>query len=132
MVPVPQKLRLTISGLRKLGLVISQVIGVAFSGPQTTIDCQFELSRSYAERIYRFDLSNEGLYRAVCGTVLSRYIGLIEVVGPHGPVLDFVVDTTERNAESAVLACIKRSGFSNTHINLLEEIAELLGVVAIS
>ena len=131
-VPVPQKLRLTISRLRRLGLGIAQAIGEAFMERQTTLDCRFELSRTYAERIYEFDLSNEGLYRAVCGTVLSRYIGLIEIAGPTGPILDIVVDSTETNSESAVLACVKRSEFPETQIEVFEAVAKHLGVIAIS
>ena len=80
----------------------------------------------------RVGLSNEGLYRAVCSIVLSRYIGLIEVAGPAGPILDIVVDSTETNSESATLACIKRSGFPNTQIKVFEAIAKYLGVVGIS
>ena len=131
-VPVPQKLRLTLSRLRKVGLYVAQVIGVLFAEPQTTLDCRFELSRTYTKRIYDFALSSQGLYRTVCGTVLSRYIGLIEIAGPAGPLLDVVVDATETNSESAVLACIKRSGFPNTKIRLFEAFAKHLGVIGIS
>lgn len=131
-IPVPQKLRLTISRLRRLGLYIAQAIGEVFTEPQTTLDCRFELSRTYTERIYTFGLSSEGLYRAVCGTALSRYISLIEIASPAGPILDIVVDSTETNSESAVLACIKRSGFPDTRIRLFEAIAKHLGVVGIS
>ena len=131
-VPVPQKLRLTLSRLRRVDLFAAQVIGDGLAEPQTTLDCRFELSRTYAERIYKFGLSSEELYRAVCGTVLSRYIGLIEIAGPAGPILDIVIDSTETNSESAVLACIKRSGFPNTQIKLFEAIAKRLGVVGIS
>ena len=92
-VPVPQKLRLTLSRLRRVGLFVAQVIGDGLAEPQTTLDCRFELARTYAKRIYKFGLSSEGLYRAVCGTVLSRYIGLIEIAGPAGPILDIVVDS---------------------------------------
>ena len=130
-VPVPQKLRLTISRIRRLGLYISEAIGEALAEPRTTLDCRFELSRTYAKRIYTFGLSTHGLYRAVCDTVLSRYIGLIEISGPAGPILDIVVDTTEANPESAVLACVKRSEFPWTKRNILEVIARHLGVVAI-
>ena len=131
-VPVPQKLRLTISRLRKVGLYVAHVIGQLFAEPQTTLDCRFELSRTYTKRIYEFALSSQGLYRAVCGTVLSRYIGLIEIAGPAGPLLDVVVDSTETNSESALLACIKRSGFPNTRIRLFEAFAKHLGVIGIS
>ena len=131
-VPVPQKLRLTLFRLRRSGLNVAQAIGEAFAEPQTTLDCRFELSRTYAKRIYTFGLSSDGLYRAVCSIVLSRYIGLIEVAGPAGPILDIVVDSTETNSESATLACIKRSGFPNTQIKVFEAIAKYLGVVGIS
>ena len=130
-VPVPQKLRLTISGLQRIGLNIAGAIGVAFKEPRTTLDCRFERSHTYAKRIYEFGLSRKGLYRVVCGTALSRYIGLIEITGPAGPLLDIVVDTTETNPESAVLACIKRLGFPNTRITEFEAIARYLGVAAI-
>ena len=131
-VPVPQKLRLTIPRLRKLGLDIAEVIGFAFKEPRTTLDCRFELSRTYTKRIYEFGLSSEGLYRAICGTVLSRYIGLIEIAGPDGPMLDIVVDSTETNSISATLACIKRSGFPNTRIRIFDAVSKHLGVVGIS
>lgn len=131
-IPVPQKLRLTISGLRRLGLGIAQAIGTAFKEQQTTLDCRFELSRTYSKQAYTFGLSSEGLYRTVCGTVFSRYIGLIEITGPNGPILDIVVDSTETNSESAVLACIKRTGFPDSQIGVLEAIGNLLGVDPIS
>ena len=131
-VPIPKKLRLTLSRLRRPGLNIAQAIGKAFVEPQTMLDCRFELSHTYAKRIYKFGLSSEGLYRAVCGTVLSRYIGLIEITGPDGPILDIVVDSTEANSESATLACIKRSGFPETQIKPFEAISKYLGVVGIS
>ena len=131
-IPVPQKLRLTISRLRQLGLGIAQALGDAFNEPQTTLDCRFELSRAYTKRAHTFALSSEGLYRIVCGTVLSRYIGLIEITGPAGPILDIIVDSTETHSESAVLACIKRSGFPDSQNGVLEAIGNLLGVDPIS
>ena len=131
-VPVPQKLRLTLTRLRKVGIHVAQVISELFAEPQTMLDCRFELSRIYAKRIYEFDLSRKGLYQAICGTVLSRYIGLIEIAGPDGPILDVVVDSTETNSESAILACIKRSGFPDTKIKLFEAISKYLGAVGIS
>ena len=131
-VPVPQKLRLTLSRLRKTGIYVAQVVGELLMDRQTTLDCHFELSYNYVKRIYEFDLSSDGLYRAVCCTVLSRYIGLIEIAGPTGPILDVVVDSTETNSESAVLACIKRSEFPDTKNMLFEAFAKHLGVVGIS
>ena len=130
-VPVPQKLRLTISRLRRLGLLIAQTIGMAFSEPQTTVVCRFELSRSYAKRLYNFGLSDDGVYRAVCETVLSRYLGLIEIRVPTGPIVDIVVDTTEANPQSAALACVRRAGCPDRKTNVLEAIARRLGLTVI-
>ena len=127
-IPIPQNLRLTVSRLRWLGPEIAQAIGDAFADSQTTLNCRFEVSRNYAKQAYTFDLSSEGLYKIVCGTALSRHIGLIEIASPKGPILDIVVDSTESNAESAVLACIKRSGFPNSQFEVLEVIANYLGV----
>ena len=131
-VPVPQKLRLSLSRLQGISLSVAQAIGEAFGEPRTTVDCRFELSRSYAKRIYGFNLSRQGLYRAVCRTVLSRYIGLIEITGPTGPILDIAVDSTETNSESAVLACIKRSQFPDSQRGVFKAIEKHLGVVGIS
>ena len=127
-VPVPKKLRLTVSRLRRVGLVVAQAIGEGLSDPFTTLDCTFVGSQKYTERIYEFGLSSDGLYRAVCGTALSRYIGLIEIAGGNGPVLDIVVDSTEKNSEAAVLACIRRSGFPSDQMKLFHSVSRLLGV----
>ena len=131
-VPVPQKLRLTLSRLRKTGVYVAQVMGVILSDRGIVLDCHFEYSCSYVKRIYEFDLSRDGLYQAVCCTALSRYIGLIEIAGSNGPVIDVIVDSTETNSESAILACIKRSGFPDSKHHLFEAIANHLGVVGIS
>ena len=131
-VPVPQKLRLALSRLRKTGIYVAEVMGEILSDRRITLDCHFEHSCNYVKRIYEFDLSSDGLYRAVCCTALSRYIGLIEITRPEGPILDVIVDSTETNSESAILACIKRPGFPGTSNKLFEAFAKKLGVVGIS
>ena len=128
LVPVPKKLRLTLSRLRWVGLNVAQAIGDALQQSKTTMNCQFVLSHKYVEKIYKFGLSNDGLYNAVCETVLSRYIGVIEIENPDGPLLDIVVDSTEKNPYSAILACIMRSGFPKTNVLLFESITKWLGV----
>ena len=127
-VPVPPKLRLTVSRLRRVGLVVAQAIGEGLSDRCTTLDCTFAGSQKYAERVYEFGLSSDGLYRAVCGTALSRYIGLIEIAGRNGPTLDIVVDSTEKNSEASVLACIRRSGCPSDQLKLFHRVSRWLGV----
>ena len=128
LVPVPKKLRLTISQLQTVGVLVAQFIGGTMKQPLTTINCRFVASHAYVKQIYEFGLSSKGLYKAVCGTVLSRYIGVIEIANPAGPVLDVVVDSTEKNPSSAILACIMRSEFPKNGLQIFESIAKWLGV----
>ena len=131
LVPVPKKLRLTISRLKTVGALVAQFIGETMNQPLTTINCQFVASHAYIKQIYNFGLSKEGLYQAVCGTVMSRYVGIIEIANPTGPVLDIVVDSTEKNPSSAILACIMRSEFPKNGSRVFDAIAKWLGVVGI-
>jgi hypothetical protein len=131
-VPVPQKLRLTILRLRRLGLIVAQAVGDAFADPQTTLECRYELARTYLRRAHDFGISDDGLYRLLCQTPLSRFVGLIEISGPTGSILDVVVDTTETNPEAAVLACVKRSALTSKQAAVFNAIAKHLGTVGIS
>ncbi|MYC48392.1 MAG: hypothetical protein F4X45_08710 [Chloroflexi bacterium] len=131
-VPVPQKVRLSLSELRWLGLDIAQAVGQELGSIQTILDCRFELARNYKSRMYSFDLSESGLYQGACATVLSRYVGLIEISSPEGPVLDVVVDSTESMPDSAVLACVRRSRFPADQSEFLEQLSNELGAKLIS
>ncbi len=125
-IPVPQKLRLTVTRLRRIGLLAAQTIGDAFSERQTTLECRYELACSYVTRAYTFGLSDEGMYAIACQTPLSRIVGVIEISGPSGPIIDLLLDTTEANPEPAVLACIKRAALQKED-NLLRALAKYFG-----
>ena len=130
-VPVPQKLRLSLTRMRRLGLIVGQTIGEAFGNRTTTLNCRYELARKYAKRAYEFGLSAEGIYKLACQTPLSRYLGLVEVWSAAGPIVDVLLDTTEADPEAAVLACVKRSGMPAEFTAILDAIATHLGGVAI-
>jgi hypothetical protein len=130
-VPVPQKLRLSITRLRRVGLQAAQVIGQAFNEPQTTLNCRYDLGRRYVAKAYSFGLSEDGIYELACKTPLSRFVGLIEISIPTGPALDLVLDTTETNPEPAVLVCIKRHAMKGND-PLLRAIASYFGTRTIS
>lgn len=130
-VPVPQKLRLTITRMRKIGLIVAQAIGEVLD-PTATLNCRYELARRYGVRAYQFGLSEAGIYQLVCQTPQSRYLGIIEVRGAGGPVIDVLLDTTEANPDAAVLACVKRSALPPTGMAILNSIAKMLGAQAIS
>lgn len=130
-VPVPQKLRLSITRMRRVGLQAAQAIGEYFKDPLTTLNCRYELGRRYVVKAYTFGLSDDGMYQLACRTALSRFIGLIEITGPNGPILDLLLDTTETNPEPAVLACVRRSGMKGND-PLLAAIARHFGAPVVS
>jgi hypothetical protein len=131
-VPVPQKLRLSVTRMRRVGLIVAQTVGEAFGGHTTTLNCRYELARKYGTRAYTFGLSSDGIYALVCRTPLSRYLGIVEIYNETGPMLDVLLDTTEADAEPAVLAMIKRAGFPGGSDLLLAAMAKNLGGSAIS
>jgi hypothetical protein len=138
-VPVPQKLRLTLTSIRRVALVVAESIGRAaaeagadFACPDLTLRCGYDLARRYGAKSFGFGLTDEGLYRLLCQTPLSRYVGIIELTSSHGPVLDIVLDTTEVDSEMALLACIKRSAWPRNQDAALNVIARHLGIPTIS
>ena len=120
-VPVPNKLRLTVTRMRALGLQLADSVGQllpSFSRV-VTLGCRYELGTRYRERAGTFGLSNDALYRLSCETVLSRYVGLIELHAADGPILDVVLDATESGANPAVLACVQRRSLPAAETALL-------------
>src|SRR5208283_3719726 len=81
-VPVPQKLRLSITRMRRVALQAAQAIGEVFAEPMTILNCRYELGREYVVRAYGFGLSNQGMYQLACRTALSRFVGVVEISGP--------------------------------------------------
>jgi hypothetical protein len=79
-----------------------------------------------------FRLSQGGLYQLAFQTALSRYVGLVEVSSPRGPILDVLADATETNAEAAARACVRRAAFPKTRHDLFNVIAKHIGAGAIS
>jgi hypothetical protein len=128
-VPVPQKLRLTVTRMRRLGLIAADAIGAAVGDRQTTLNCRYELGRGYQFRSYEFGLSDDGIYQLACRIALSRLVGLIEIGSAIGPLIDVILDTTEANPESSVLACVRRSAALDEDI--VRAIADYLGAPAV-
>jgi hypothetical protein len=131
-VPVPQKLRLSLTRIRRIGLIVAQTIGDAFGEPTTTLNCRYELARKYGERAYEFGLSNDGIYKLACQTPMSRFLGIVEVRNASGPIIDVLLDTTEADAEPAVLACVTRNGMPAGGAAVLDAIAKHIGGQPIS
>lgn len=129
-IPVPLKMRLTATRMRRIGLLAAQTLGVALNEPKTTLHCRYEPARRYTAGCYEFGLTPEGLYTLTCQTALSRLVGVAKIEGPSGPLMDLLLDTTEANAEPAVIACVKRGAL--TDLGLLRSFADYFGATAIA
>jgi hypothetical protein len=107
-VPLPSKIRLTIPKMRQLAIPVANAFGQLFSEfPRTvTFSCRYMRATEYTTQAFMFDLSDEGIYQLNCKTALSRYVGLIEITAPQGPLLDILLDATE--AQPVARAIVRR------------------------
>ena len=128
-VPVPPKLRMPISRIRWLGLCLAEAIGDGFSefSKNVIFSCGYRLGTSYQRLAADFALTSNGLYSLTCETVLSRYIGLIELSIASGPLFDVLLDATETRANPSVLAIVRRSEFPAKYKDSLDQIARNCG-----
>jgi hypothetical protein len=133
-IPVPLKLRLTVARMRQLGLSIADAAGQLFSTirDRAVLNCRYYPATCYRERAPGFGLSEAGAYTLNCQVVLSRYVGVIEIGGPDGPLFDVLLDSTETIPHRAILACVKRERLSNADDSILRHMAsglETLGIL---
>jgi hypothetical protein len=128
-VPVPSKLRLTVTRMRELGLAIAESAGQIFPQFQRTVslNTRYFKGTEYRTSAVHFGLSHEGLYTLLCELALSRYVGAIEITTPDGPLFDVLLDTTETQANPAALACVRRHRLPQGAERQLEAIASRLG-----
>lgn len=134
-VPVPPKVRLSLGRMRIFGAVIANAIGEGLLpdlNRKVVLGCRYELGRKYQERAFGFGLGDAGLVRLNCDTVLSRYVGLVELSGPAGPLLDILLDATETQAGNSVLAVVRRADLPKPQLRQLEYIATKLAAPFIS
>jgi hypothetical protein len=108
-VPLPEKLRMPLRRVRNLGLALAQATAqlVEADGLKVILTCRFRTGVEYRESAFGFGLTDEGLYALACKTVLSRYIGVIELSVPNGPLYDVLLDATETRANPSALAVVQ-------------------------
>jgi hypothetical protein len=128
-VPLPPKVRLTVARMRVLALSLAQAVAKALPEYErkVTMDCRYTRATSYREEAFKYGLSDDGLYRLLSSTTLSRYIGLIQLTVPEGPILDVLLDATETEANPSVLACIRRRLWPEAGLRKLHGMADALG-----
>jgi len=109
-VPVPTKLRLTVTRMRELGLHLADTAGQIYPQFQRTVTLatRYVKGALYQSEATIFGLSDNGIYELTCELALSRYVGVIEITIPQGPLFDVLLDATETNANPAALAWIRR------------------------
>lgn len=107
-VPLPSKIRLTIAKMRQLAIPVANAFGQLFREfPKTvTFSCRYIRATDYTAQGFTFGLSDDGIYELNCRTALSRYVGLIEITAPQGPLLDILLDATE--AQPVARAIVRR------------------------
>jgi hypothetical protein len=111
-VPLPRKVRLTLAQVRRLGLEVAEAVGADVFPEfqrEVVLNCRYRTAVDYRAASFGFGLSNAGVQRLVTRLVLSRYLGVIELTVPGGPLVDVLVDSTETEANPSVLAFVRRS-----------------------
>ena len=128
-VPMPHKLRMSISRVRWFGLALAQAVGTMFTefAKQVVFGCRYQVATAYRSEAHQLGLSESGLYLLSCETVLSRYIGLIEFSIKEEPLFDVLLDATETRANPSILAFVRRKGFPDKHKTSFELIARNCG-----
>ena len=132
-IPVPMKLRLSSGRLRAVAHEITEV--VARITPRVEgleVRTRFCQGTAYRASALGFDLSLDGLLKFMHDTILSRYVGVIELMAGDGPVVDVILDATETTPNPAILAIVRREGISPTEGASLVVLAELLGATSVS
>ncbi len=125
-VPLPEKVRMPLRRVRDLGLILAQITGqlLAKLGTPVILRCRFSTAVAYQQAAFGFGLSDEGLYRLLCNTVLPRYVGIIELSTSTGPLYDVLLDATETRANPSALAFVRHPPFPTAYHDSLQAIAK--------
>ncbi len=133
LIPVPLKLRLSAGRLRALAHEIAEAVAVSIPvAEDLEVHTRFSRGVAYRASAFGFGLSSYGFHALTNEIVLSRYVGVIELVARDGPVADVILDATETSLNPAVLAIVRREGVSRAQGAPLLLLAKLLGTAAIS
>jgi hypothetical protein len=120
-VPVPAKLRMSLTRIRKLAHSLAQAAGELFPefADHVIFSCRYQLAYDYLANAVSFGLSEDGSYGLQCKTVLSRFVGLIEITNEDEPLFDVLLDATETLANPSALAVVGRRGLpAKYHLDL--------------
>lgn len=122
-VPVPSKLRMSLTRIRGLAHGLAQAAAVLFPEFSIVFNCRYQLAFDYLANAASFGLSEDGAYELHCKTVLSRFVGLIEFTNEDAPLFDVLLDATETLANPSALAVVGRKGLPAKYYPVLQNIA---------
>ena len=133
LIPVPVKLRLSAVRLRALAHEVAQAVAVGIPALHgLEVHTSFCKGAYYRANAYDFNLSLGGLREFTHETILSRYVGVIELVTDNGPVADVILDATETSPNPGVLAVVRREAAPLAYGRQIRVIAEVLGAKGIT
>ncbi len=128
-IPMPVKVRLPVTRLRRLGHIVAQALGDAlpeFHG-ELAMTCRYVRATTYARRIVQSNISAEGIETVIGNLALSRYLGVIELHARERAVVDVLLDCTEAVESPSVIAIVLRSRASAATASTLQRLAGVLG-----
>lgn len=133
-VPVPDKIRMPVSRLLASGAVLAELTGLFFKEFEyrVILNVAYLLGTRYRQNALDFGLTKEGLYTLCCGSVLPRFVGLVEVMVKEGPLYDVLLDTTETRANPSALLFVRRSVFPKSYEPALRALADQFGAKLIA
>jgi hypothetical protein len=133
-IPLPEKLRMPLRRVRNLGLALAQATAQLLQphGVNVILTCRFRTGVEYRHSACGFGLTDQGLYALACTTVLSRYVGVIELSATNGPLYDVLLDATETRANPSALVVVQHPAFPTPGQPGLAAIAKKFGAALIA
>jgi hypothetical protein len=129
-VPVPNKVRLSVKRVRWISHIVGEAVGAALPelARAVMVRCRYCRAVEYQRELFSSKLTDSGLQLLTSGTALSRYIAIIEVSAPDGPLSDLLLDCTEAVENPSAIAVVNRSQLPATALTILEKLANSFGV----
>lgn len=129
-ISMPVKVRLPVTRLRRLGHIVAQALGQALPEfkRSVTVTCRYVRAIDYCRRTLQSDITRSGVEQLTTQVALSRYLGLIETIGLHRPLVDVLLDCTEAVESPSVIAVVLRTNLSTATTATIKNLATSLGV----
>ncbi len=110
-VPVPSKVRLSVTRMLEVGRVLAEVAGIHLAkiGKEPILGCRYATAVHYRRQALSFGISEPGNHALQCELLLSRYVGLVELTTREEPLLDILFDSTEPDPSQAMVAAVLRA-----------------------